>query len=71
MKKQTLCVAVDFDGTCVTHEYPKIGRNRRSRSIEKMEHKGYNIILNTMRSSVELEELVKWFTDREIKLYGS
>jgi hypothetical protein len=28
-----IVIAVDFDGTCVTHEYPKVGRDIGAESV--------------------------------------
>jgi hypothetical protein len=25
--KESIVIAVDFDGTCVTHEYPRVGQD--------------------------------------------
>lgn len=33
-----MIIAVDFDGTCVTHEFPYVGkRNRSSRSLKRVD----------------------------------
>ena len=44
-------IYLDFDGTVVEHNYPKIGKlNPNSLEvIKKLQDAGYNIILNTMR----------------------
>lgn len=44
-------IAVDFDGTCVTHEFPKVGKNIGAEKVLRMlvENK-HNLILFTMRS---------------------
>ena len=64
-------IAVDFDGTCVTHEYPNIGRAIGSiRVLKKLVERGDNLILWTMRSGQELADAVKWFVDNDIPLYG-
>ena len=68
---KSLIFAVDFDGTCVTHEYPKIGKEIGAASVLKaLTDKGYEIILNTMRSGDQLNEAVGWFIDHNIPLYG-
>lgn len=47
-------VAIDFDGTLVSHEFPLIGNEIGSAPvIRKLVAKGHNIILFTMRSDVE------------------
>lgn len=74
-------IAVDFDGTCVTHEFPEIGKEIGAAEVlKKLASKGHKIILNTMRSDKltvvngvprnTLQEATKWFEDHGIKLYG-
>ena len=64
-------IAVDFDGTCVTHEYPKVGQDIGAVPILKELIKlGHKIILNTMRDSVELQDAVTWFKVNGIELFG-
>ncbi|WP_031430242.1 hypothetical protein [Methylomicrobium agile] len=66
-----MIIAVDFDGTCVTHEYPNIGRDIGAEPVlKKLVAAGHRLILWTMRSGVQLEEAVKWFADRNIPLFG-
>ena len=44
-------IAIDFDGTCVTHEFPKIGKEIGAPAILKMlVEKGHQLILFTMRA---------------------
>lgn len=46
-----MIIAVDFDGTCVTHEFPKVGKDIGAVPILKeLIEKGHKIILYTMRS---------------------
>lgn len=65
-------IAIDFDGTVVTHEYPAVGRELPFcvDILKEMCKRGNNLILNTMRSDATLEDAVKWFNDRDIPLYG-
>ncbi len=71
MKDSSIIIAVDFDGTCVTHEYPKVGKDIGAAPVLKcLVRHGWKIILNTMRSGKELQDAVKWFEDRDIPLYG-
>lgn len=64
-------IAVDFDGTCVSHEYPYVGHNIGAiRVLKRIMDSGHEIILNTMRSGNELDEAVQWFTDNNIALFG-
>lgn len=44
-------IAIDFDGTCVTHEFPKVGKDIGAVPIlKKLVDKGHRLILFTMRS---------------------
>lgn len=64
-------IAVDFDGTCVTHEYPSVGKDIGAVPVlKKLTANGHKLILNTMRSGDELSDAVKWFEKNEISLYG-
>lgn len=64
-------IAVDFDGTCVTHEYPKIGREVGAAPVlEDLVKEGAKLILFTMRSGDKLQEAVDWFAYHDIPLYG-
>lgn len=64
-------IAVDFDGTCVTHEFPKIGKNIGAAEVLiALSNKGYKLILYTMRSGLLLQEAVEWFKNNNIPLYA-
>lgn len=66
-----MVLGLDFDGTCVTHEYPEVGKDIGAVPvIKKFINKGYDIVLITMRSGKELEDAVKWFNDNDIPLFG-
>lgn len=70
--KDTLTYAIDFDGTCVTHEYPEVGKDIGAIPVLKaLVEKGNKLILYTMRSGKELEDAIKWFKDNDITLYAS
>lgn len=44
-------IGVDFDGTCVTHEFPKIGKDIGAVPVlKKLVENGHQLILFTMRS---------------------
>lgn len=46
-----MIIAVDFDGTCVTHEFPRVGAEIGAAEVLKeLTDKGHKIILFTMRS---------------------
>lgn len=77
-------IAIDFDGTCVTHEFPNVGKDIGAVPVlKKLVEKGHKLILFTMRSKMVglspvtgkeefggLEDAVKWFEDNGIELYG-
>ena len=64
-------IGIDFDGTCVTHEYPRIGKDINAVPIlSALVERGHNLILITMRSGQELKEAVKWFKENNIDLYS-
>jgi hypothetical protein len=62
-------IAVDFDGTCVTHEYPEIGRDIGAQPVLKeMVAKGHQLILWTMRDGICLAQALDWFKRNDIPL---
>ncbi|MCL2556857.1 MAG: hypothetical protein FWE09_00095 [Treponema sp.] len=64
-------IAVDFDGTCVTHEYPNVGKDiGATAALKALAQRGDELILNTMRSGPELEDAVSWFRENGIPLHG-
>lgn len=66
-----MVLAIDFDGTAVTHDYPKVGKDIGSAPVLKeLIQNGHQLILWTMRSGVELAEAAKWFAENGIPLYG-
>ena len=64
-------IAVDFDGTCVTHDYPYIGSDIGAVPVlRELADAGYHLVLNTMRSGRLEKDAVKWFKENNIPLYG-
>jgi len=46
-------IAIDFDGTCVTHEFPRVGRDIGAAPVlKKLVANGHRLILFTMRSNI-------------------
>lgn len=46
-------IAIDFDGTCVTHEFPKVGEDIGAVPVlKKLIANGHRFILFTMRSDI-------------------
>ena len=47
-----MIIAIDFDGTCVTHEFPNVGKDIGAIPVLKeLIEKGHSLILFTMRSN--------------------
>jgi hypothetical protein len=45
-----MIIVIDFDGTCVTHEFPNIGKDIGAEKVlKKLIQKGHRLILFTMR----------------------
>ncbi len=78
-----MIIGIDFDGTCVTHEFPQIGKDIGAVPILKeLVDRGHELILFTMRSNVlddnnaflqkgnYLDDAVNWFKENGIELYG-
>lgn len=67
-----IIIAVDFDGTCVEHEYPSVGMDVEGavETLRALNNKGHKLILFTMRSGDKLDKAVKWFKDRDIELWA-
>lgn len=66
-----LFIAVDFDGTVVTHEYPAIGKDVGAVSVlKRLVKAGHNLILYTMRHDAPLEHAIYWFSSQGIPLAG-
>lgn len=65
-------VAVDFDGTCVTDEFPGIGKKIGAGPVLRLlQSKGIKIILNTVRDGFYALDAGNWLQREEgIKLFG-
>ena len=47
-------ICIDFDGTCVTNEFPRVGKNIGAGPVlKKLVEAGHKLILFTMRSDIE------------------
>lgn len=71
-KRDTKIIAVDFDGTCVEHEYPSVGLDVEGAvsTLRDLVNEGHKLILYSMRSGDKLEAATKWFKSRKIELWG-
>ena len=73
-----MIIGVDFDGTCVTHDYPRVGQDIGAVPILKaLVDNGHQLMLWTMRGTKPhtdgtdtLGDAVKWFEDNDIPLWG-
>lgn len=67
-----MIIAVDFDGTCVEHEYPEVGMDVEGAVdvLKALRANGHRIILFTMRSGSKLDAALRWFKERKIELWG-
>jgi len=79
MKYKDTIFAIDFDGTCVTHEFPKVGRFVGAQKVlKRLVDEGARLILWTMRSDGRegqeyanpLTDAVNWFNENQIPLFG-
>lgn len=54
MKQESLYIGIDFDGTCVTHDFPRIGKDIGAQPVLKaLVNAGHKLILFTMRSDIK------------------
>lgn len=66
-----MIICIDFDGTCVTHEYPMVGKDIGAIPVlKKLADNNNQLILFTMRSGRELNDAINWFKRNSIPLYG-
>jgi len=65
-------IAIDFDGTIVEHEYPKIGKEMlfAFRTLKELEKQGARLILWTFRTGKELDEAVAYCKQNGIEFYA-
>lgn len=72
MISETLTIAVDFDGTIVEDEYPKIGKPNifAFETMKKLQNKGHRLILWTYRYGKELEDAVAFCKENGITFYA-
>lgn len=64
-------VAIDFDGTVVTHEYPYTGDDLGAEGVLKeLVANNNRLILYTMRSGKLLDKAKRWFEERNIPLWA-
>lgn len=78
-REKDMVIAVDFDGTCVSHEFPQTGVNIGAEIVLKaLTEKGCNIICLSMRSEEHkdtishdtITPIKDWFEKNNIPLYA-
>ncbi len=69
MKKQV--IGIDFDGTCVTNDYPAIGKEIGAAEVlHKLVDAGHKLVLITNRADQPMKDAEEWFRKNGIPLYG-
>ena len=67
-----MTIAVDFDGTIVRHEYPRIGKEIpfAIQTLKQLMQDGHMLILNTVREGDLLNEAVEYCRQRGVEFYA-
>jgi len=67
-----LKIAIDFDGTIVEHEYPKIGKDKlfAFETLKELQKHGALLILWTIRAGQELDEALEYCRNKGIEFYA-
>lgn len=67
-----MTIAVDFDGTIVTHEYPKIGTELpfATDTLKELIKDRHQLILWTVREGELLDEAINWCKERGVEFYA-
>lgn len=65
VKKKSLLIAIDFDGTIVKHQFPKVGPAQpfAFEVMKKLQKAGHKLILNTCRENDGLKIDKQYLTD--------
>lgn len=67
-----MIIAVDFDGTLVRHDFPRIGGEAPNafNVLRKLQEGGHKLILLTMRCGKELQDALAFCADRGVKFWA-
>lgn len=70
--KDTLLIAVDFDGTIVEDAYPSIGKTQlfAFETMKQLQNDGHRLILWTYRCGKKLDEAVEFCQQNGIEFYA-
>ena len=68
-----MIIAVDFDGTIVEHEYPRIGAEIpfAIETLKKLQKEQHRLILWSVREGKLLEEAVEYCRQRGLEFYAA
>ncbi len=72
MNFKSLTIAVDFDGTLVENQYPKMGKPVlfAFETLKQLQEEGHRLILWTYRHGSELDEAVAFCKQKGITFYA-
>ncbi|MCL1867338.1 MAG: hypothetical protein FWF72_00075 [Paludibacter sp.] len=67
-----MTIAVDFDGTIVTHEYPRIGKEIpfACATLKKLTDDGHRLILWSVREGAMLQDAVDFCKSKGVEFYA-
>jgi hydroxymethylpyrimidine pyrophosphatase-like HAD family hydrolase len=67
-----MIIAIDFDGTLVDHEYPRIGKEKlfAFETLKLLLKADHRLILWTIRSGKELDEAVEFCSKKGVEFYA-
>ncbi|MCH5182181.1 MAG: hypothetical protein J1F06_06050 [Prevotellaceae bacterium] len=67
-----MTIAVDFDGTIVEHEYPRIGKELpfACATLRQLTADGHKLVLWSVREGELLDEAVAWCRERGVNFYA-
>jgi hydroxymethylpyrimidine pyrophosphatase-like HAD family hydrolase len=70
--EESKIIAVDFDGTIVEHDYPRIGKEMlfAFSTLKALQAKGHKLILWTFREGETLDEAVDYCKNNGIEFYA-
>ncbi len=72
LPKNSLIIAVDFDGTIVEDRYPQVGSAKifAFETLKELQNKGHRLILWTYRSGEKLDEAVEFCKKNDLEFYA-